>query len=137
MKWDNSFAVGIEAIDNQHKKIFEHLLAIENAVAKRDPWNILRFHLAQLTEYMKFHFAVEESLLEIVTYPDRANHGEAHARLLDQIVELEDQLKKKATGENLVAFFEDWFIRHVLSSDREYAAYVKEEFPALFGRRPA
>lgn len=137
MKWDSSFAVGIEAIDSQHKKIFEHLLAIENAVAKRDPWHILRFHLAQLTEYMKFHFAVEEALLEIVRYPRRADHGDAHARLLDQILELQEQLQQKATGENLVEFFESWFIRHVLSSDREYVAYVKVEFPALFGKRPA
>ena len=43
MKWDSSFETGIDAIDNQHKKIFEHLLAIENSIAKRDPWHILHF----------------------------------------------------------------------------------------------
>jgi hemerythrin-like metal-binding protein len=136
MKWDSSFEIGIETIDNQHKKIFEHLLAIENSVAKRDPWHILRFFLAQLTEYMKFHLAVEEALLEIIRYPDRAAHCTLHARLVDQMVELEDQLQKKASGENLVGFFEDWFIRHVLSSDREYAAYIKEKLPALASMRP-
>ena len=135
MKWDSSFAIGIDAIDNQHKKIFEHLLAIENSVAKRDPWHILHFFLAQLTEYMKFHLAVEEALLEIVRYPDCAQHCDLHARLIDQIAKLEEQLKKNASGENLVGFFEDWFVRHVLSSDREYAAYVKQEFPALYSRR--
>jgi len=88
MKWDSSFAIGIDAIDNQHKKIFEHLLAIENSVAKRDPWHILRFFLAQLTDYMKFHLAVEEALLEIVRYPDCAEHCESHARLIDQMPSL-------------------------------------------------
>jgi hypothetical protein len=48
MKWNNSFALGIEEIDAQHKKIFERLLAIENAVTKRDPWHILRFQLDEL-----------------------------------------------------------------------------------------
>jgi hemerythrin len=33
-----------------------------------------------------------------------------------------------------VTFFEDWFIRHVLGEDRQYAAYVKEEFPGLCGQ---
>ena len=47
---DSSFAIGIEVIDNQHKEIFEHLLAIENSVAKRDPWHIQQFFLAQLAE---------------------------------------------------------------------------------------
>ncbi|TRZ91648.1 MAG: hypothetical protein D4R84_13825 [Rhodocyclaceae bacterium] len=136
MKWDSSFAIGIEAIDDQHQKIFEYLLAIENAMAKRDPWHILRFHLAQLTEYMKFHFAVEQALQEIVRYPDRGDHCAAHAKLLDQIAELEQQLQKKPAGENLVRFFENWFVGHVLSGDRKFAAYVKQEFPALSGRRP-
>jgi hemerythrin-like metal-binding protein len=137
MKWDDSFAIGIEAIDNQHKKIFEHLLAIEKSVAKRDPWHILRFFLAQMSEYMQFHLAVEEALLEIVGYPDRGSHCDSHARLVDQIASLEEKLKQNATGENLVGFFEDWFVRHVLSNDREYAAYVKTEFPALAERQAA
>lgn len=133
MKWDNSFAIGIEAIDKQHKKIFELLLAVENSVAKKDPWHILHFFLTELSEYLKFHLAVEEALLEIIRYPDHAIHCDSHARLIDQVARLQDQLKDKATGENLVGFFEDWFIRHVLASDRDYAAYVGREFPALSG----
>ena len=134
MKWNNSLAIGIEAIDNQHKQIFEHLLAIENSVAKRDPWHILRFLLSQLAEYMKFHLAVEEAMLEIVRYPQRAEHGQAHAKIMEQIAELEKQLQKTGSGADLVSFFEDRFIRHVLADDRQYAAYVREEFPALVGR---
>lgn len=137
MKWDDSFAIGIEAIDNQHKKIFEHLLALENSVIKRDPWHILRFFVAQLSEYMQFHLAVEEALLEIVGYPDRSAHGDSHAKLVAQIASLEEKLKANANGESLVGFFEDWFIRHVLSSDRHYASFVKREFASLAARRAA
>jgi hemerythrin len=134
VKWNSSLAIGIEAIDNQHKKIFEHLLALENSVAKRDPWHIVRFLLSQLAEYMKFHLAVEEAMLEIVRYPQHADHCRAHAKLAEQIAELEKQLQRTGSGENLVSFFEDWFVRHVLSDDRQYADYVKKEFPALYGR---
>ena len=137
MKWDNSFAIGIDAIDNQHRKIFELLLAIENSVAKRDPWHILHFFLTELSEYLKFHLSVEEALLEIVRYPDRAGHCDSHARLIDQVARLEDQLKNKPSGEDLVGFFEDWFVRHVLSNDRDYAAYVKREFSSLVERQAA
>lgn len=135
MKWDSSFAIGIEEIDNQHKKIFEHLLALENSVEKRDPWHILHFFLTELTEYMRFHLAVEEALLEIIRYPDRASHCDSHARLMEQIAKLEEQLKSKATGDNLVGFFEDWFVRHVLASDREYVAYISKTFPGVVGKR--
>jgi hemerythrin len=137
MKWDDSFAIGIDAIDSQHKRIFEHLLALENSVMKRDPWHILRFFLSQLAEYMQFHLAVEEALLEIVGYPDRAAHCDSHANLVAQIASLEQKLKNNATGESLVGFFEDWFVRHVLSSDRDYAAFVKRELASIAERRAA
>ena len=137
MKWDGSFTIGIESIDEQHKKIFERLLAIENSVAKRDPWHILRFLLAQLAESMKFHLAVEEALLEITRYPGLQEHRDAHAKIIELMAELEDKLEHNAPGENLVGFFEHWFVRHVLANDREYARYLKEEFPALGARQPA
>ena len=134
MKWNSSLAIGIEAIDNQHKQIFEHLLALENSVAKRDPWHIVRFLLSQLAEYMKFHLAVEEAMLEIVRYPQHTEHCQAHAKIMDQIADLEKHLQRAGSETNLVGFFEDWFIRHVLSEDRQYADYVKKEFPALLGQ---
>jgi hemerythrin-like metal-binding protein len=134
MKWNNSFAIGIESIDAQHKKIFEHLLALENSVAKRDPWHILSFFLAQLAEYMRFHVAVEEALLEVIRFPARADHSASHERLIDQIAKLEDQLKRNTSGETLVSFFENWFVGHVLSSDREYVAYINKKFPDLLDR---
>ena len=81
MKWDRSFEIGIEAIDNQHKKIFEHLLAVENSMAKRDPWHILHFFLTQLEDYLKFHLAVEEALLEILRYPDIICRSPGHHTL--------------------------------------------------------
>ena len=135
MKWDGSFAIGIEAIDEQHKKIFERLLAIENSVAKRDPWHILHFLLSQLAESMKFHLAVEEALLEITRYPEWQEHRDAHAKIMELMAELEDKLEHNAPGENLVGFFEHWFVRHVLANDREYARYMKEKFPALGARQ--
>lgn len=137
MKWDRKLEIGIDAIDSQHMKIFEHLLALENSVTKRDQWNIVRFFLAQLEEYMKFHLAVEEALLEIICYPNLADHRSAHAGIMNQIKELEKQLNQmhnNASAEKLVSFFENWFIRHVLNDDRRYVEYAKEEFPVLFAR---
>ncbi len=137
MKWNNSLAIGIETIDAQHKKIFEHLLAIENSVTKRDPWHILRFLLVQLADYMKFHLAVEEALLDVVHYPDRARHRGSHADIMSQIAELEAGLERSGSADALVLFFESWFARHVLNEDRDYATFVKKEFPALCVRQPA
>lgn len=126
MKWKAEFLIGIEAIDSQHHKIFQHLLAIENALTKRDPWHIVRYLIAQMADAMKLHLAVEEALLEIIRYPGFEAHCAAHARLKDATVELEERIRDSMSAADLVAFFEGWFIGHVLSADREYAAYAKQ-----------
>lgn len=137
MQWKKSFAIGIDTIDAQHKKIFEHLLAIENAIAKRDPWHILRFLIEQLSDYMKFHLAVEEAMLEIIKFPGREEHLQAHAGIVDQMRELERGLKDHDSPDTLVKFFENWFLRHVLEADREYLRYIRKEMPALLNQPPA
>lgn len=126
MKWKAEFLIGIEAIDRQHKQIFECLLAIENSINKRDSWHVLRFLVAQLAESMKAHFAIEEALLELIQYPDYASHCASHARLAEALDELADRVRENRSAADLVAFFENWFIGHVLSSDREYAAYARQ-----------
>lgn len=135
MKWKAEFLIGIEAIDRQHQQIFERLLAIENSVVKRDSWHVLRFLLAQLAETMKAHFAVEEALLELVQFPGYDDHRAAHARLIEALGELENRVKSSRSADDLVDFFENWFIGHVLSDDREYAAYARRRLapgaPAL------
>ena len=131
MRWDGSFAIGIEVIDEQHRQIFERLLAIENSVAKHDPSHILHFHLSQLAESMKFHLAVEEALLEVTRYPDLQEHRRSHAKIIELMADLEAKLQNNGSGNNLVGFFEHWFVRHVLSNDREYASYMRKAFPAL------
>jgi hemerythrin len=46
-------------------------------------------------------------------------------------------LKQNSRAEDLVHFFENWFLKHVLAGDREYAAYIKQEFPAILEARVA
>jgi hemerythrin len=47
------------------------------------------------------------------------------------MADLETKLQRSGSSDNLVGFFENWFVRHVISSDRDYAAYMKKAFPAL------
>jgi hemerythrin len=53
------------------------------------------------------------------------------------MAELEQKLKHDSSGESLVGFFEDWFLRHVLSGDRDYADYLHLEFPTICRRKAA
>lgn len=130
VKWKNEFLLGIEAIDVQHKAIFERLLALENSIDKRDPWHIIQFFLSEIGEGLKFHLAVEDALLESLAYPGLEQHRSSHQHLFEGLAELERRVKdevlnKPSSSESLVAFFELWFVSHVLSEDHQFADYVK------------
>jgi hemerythrin len=64
-------------------------------------------------------------------YPGRLGHNEAHAGILEQIAELERGMKDNPSADNLVRFFENWFLKHVLQGDREYVAFIRNEMPQL------
>ena len=124
MEWKPEYAIGIARIDAQHRRIFEHLLAVEHSKESRDPRDIQRYFLSQLSDVLIRHFEIEETLLEAVRYPDLARHAAGHARLTEHLHELEQRVLAAPTAADLVHFFEDWFIRHVLADDRDYARYI-------------
>ena len=124
MHWKNEYAIGIDAIDRQHETIFENMLTIENSLVKKDPWNIVRFQILELERYMSFHFAVEESLLQIICYPEASEHKVSHEKLIEALREFEKKVKDSRSVNDLVFFFEDWFLDHVMSEDKQFVDYA-------------
>lgn len=131
IQWKEEFCIGIAPIDAQHRAIFEKMLSLENGIEKRDPWHVQQFFIADLTTTLKFHLAVEESLLEIVGYPKLEVHRREHDHLGKAIIELEQKVRHSNHVNSLLDFFQDWFVRHVLGNDREYAAYLKDRLQAF------
>ena len=125
LKWKPEYCIGIERIDRQHEEIFNRLLALENSIAKQDVWHIQRFFIAEVADYLKFHFSVEEALLEILGHSGLAEHSSGHAQLSASIAELERSIRESSSTEHLVAFFENWFVRHVLEDDQVFSVYAK------------
>ncbi len=123
--WKPDFLTGINAIDSEHHEIFDRLLAVEHAMVKRDPWHIMQFLLADVAHAMKFHFAVEEALLEMIGFPEREAHRQLHLKLTLELTELERKIKKDNSPTDLVHFFEEWFVKHVLVEDRRFIDFAQ------------
>ena len=132
MLWKQEYSLGIAAVDREHEKIFENMLAIEDSLEKQDPWHIVHFHIIELERYMSFHFAVEEALLQIIRYPERDHHQASHEKLIDAIHDFEKSVKESRSTKDLVVFFEEWFVSHVLSEDKSFVSYANKclaQFP--------
>jgi hemerythrin-like metal-binding protein len=124
--WKDSFALGIEEIDLQHRKLLGYLNeCMYFGAAKRDDVDI-RGLLDELRSYASSHFAAEEKLMRDINFPGLEAHLKQHQLFNDQVAELERTAGsgQKQGASSLGAFLRDWYLQHILEQDKRYAAYT-------------
>ena len=114
------FALGIAEIDAQHMRLFELLKEIKswNGTDLETPANM--DVLSLLADYAKTHFAVEESVMRMLRYPDTSAHIADHERFLKALDIFHHRLKNGDRGVNLGVFIGSWLIDHIDRVDRKY-----------------
>ena len=130
--WKKEFETGIEAIDNQHKKLIDIAARLYDLVKldeNVDCYDDITELLRELLDYTKYHFEYEEKLFGEKEYPvrDTFKHIGEHKIF---VMEIEKTLNKniddnqrKVTKE-LIVFLTDWLINHILKIDMKYVDYI-------------
>ncbi len=128
IKWSEEYSIGIEYIDQDHKKLLHLLNQFSIAYDYAQCEEFEREALTELVSYTKYHFKREEKLMEDYGYPGLAEHREEHQAMIDTV---EDYVKiyneqghdslKQVT--NLLTF---WLINHIKESDKQYRDYLQE-----------
>lgn len=127
MNWDDAFSVGIPEIDQQHMVIVECLSLVEEAVASniaKNRWMAMHSALVSLSDYIRIHFAVEESLMRIHGYPEFANHLDEHRAFASDLRRMQEKSLKADVSEEMAAALGKWLHEHIMVSDRQYADYL-------------
>ncbi|XZG71349.1 bacteriohemerythrin [Chitinibacteraceae bacterium HSL-7] len=121
IEWNDSLSVGIQEIDEQHKVLVELLNQLYTAIHERHAREACHDILRQLVEYTRIHFAVEESLMRILGYPDYEPHKAKHEALIDQIHQFEQRVAAgEAVSFELLHFLRNWLTGHIVEGDMRY-----------------
>ena len=76
-------------------------------------------------KFVKFHFAVEESLMQIVGYPRFVAHRAEHQYVLEQFEILERRVLPEEVKGELLPLVHAWLFRHIIiDSDTPFARYA-------------
>ncbi len=125
-EWKDSYSVGIESIDNQHKKLINLINQLQTAVDYSTGELFEREALDELVEYTVTHFHYEEEMMEEHQYPEfeahRAKHDEMVGRvnrLLEEYPGNPDAVMAKAVG-----YLKNWLIKHINGTDKEYSEFL-------------
>jgi hemerythrin len=125
VEWSDVLSVGIEEINDQHKVLVGLVNEMHEAIAQRHGSQAVRDILARLTDYTRIHFAVEESLMRILGYPDYDEHKAQHSELIREVGELQNKVDagKASISFELMHFLKVWLTKHIMESDQRYGEF--------------
>ncbi|MGB9604440.1 MAG: bacteriohemerythrin [Bryobacteraceae bacterium] len=125
LEWKAEYSVGVARIDAQHRKLFDYVNELEQAMRKGQGRQVLDKVLGNLTAYTREHFATEEELMLKTGYPELGPHKAAHDGFVRRIEEFRCQHQAGEVGVTveLVSSLGDWVRNHVLGMDRKYAPH--------------
>ncbi|GFP75356.1 bacteriohemerythrin [Clostridium fungisolvens] len=124
--WKPEFELGMEKIDNEHKKLFEiankgyELLVNDFYVDKYD--RIMEI-IVELRDYAQFHFSAEEEYLASIGYKKLFTHKIEHDSFIQKVsnVNLNDvDSNQDKYVQDLLDFIVIWIKEHIMEKDREY-----------------
>ncbi|MDR2068710.1 MAG: bacteriohemerythrin [Spirochaetaceae bacterium] len=128
VEWDDRYSVGIPLVDEQHKELVNMTNALYEACLAGD--EAARAYFLQAihgtVDYVKYHFAAEEKILENVRYPDIIEHKRAHESFVKKIFEDVKSFEagKKFVPNVFVRYLKDWILTHIAVEDKRYAEYI-------------
>jgi hemerythrin len=126
LNWSESYSVGIEKIDRQHKKIVSFLNELFEAMQTGQGKDVLGKVLADLVIYTKTHFATEEQLMAQADFPDFRKHKEIHEKMAAKVLDLNQQYRDGVVNSpiQITKFLKKWLTSHISETDKKYGPFL-------------
>jgi len=128
LEWDASFATGVSTFDQQHRKLFDMVNELADAMQQKKSKEAIGRVLNGLAEYTVNHFADEERSFAQSRYPEEKEHKAMHKKLVDQVVELIGKFNAGETllTQDVINFLQDWLINHIKGTDKKYGPHLNK-----------
>lgn len=131
LQWDNRLSVGIEGIDNQHKKLLERLNILLDAVAMGRSVQEIKNTIKFLELYVKIHFETEEKYMVKYKYPRFKEHKEQHSDFRETVLDFKKNFEVHGISHNLIEKIQEllwnWYQHHVIHSDQIFGKFLLEQ----------
>lgn len=131
MQWDESLAVGVGLIDEQHKQLIKRLDDLAKAVGENQGPTAVASTLSFLSEYTEFHFSEEEKHMAALNYPgladQKAMHQEFRTVLKSLDVDFETDGASDFLAKQVDTFLITWLAKHIQQSDSKFGKFLQNQ----------
>ncbi|MDD4004494.1 MAG: hemerythrin family protein [Elusimicrobiaceae bacterium] len=129
LEWTPALATGNDAIDAQHKELFDRANAFAKTIAGGGEQPDAESIIAFMDDYARLHFADEEKLLEAHAYPEMAVHKAQHAYFMRNLANIERTYAAQGASEELTELLyrhiTSWLLAHIQKSDGAWAVWLR------------
>ncbi len=121
--WNDSYSVKVALCDQQHKKLFEIINQLADAMRVGKGNEIVSKTVGELLQYTRTHFQQEEALLKRAAYPQLAPHQEQHKKFVADVEGLLKQTRegRAANSIQVLNLLRDWLVNHIQKTDKAYS----------------
>ena len=127
MPSDRIHLLSVPELDEDHIALAYIIAELEAAEESEAPTAECLSIIARLIEAVREHFTSEECVMAFDQYPLLEQHREEHRRELAFIENVGKELSNgMALRKETILSIWDWSLRHIVTSDRAYAEYVRE-----------
>jgi hemerythrin len=136
-EWKDTFTVGIEELDVQHRGLLDLINEIGDLADAQDTVRSAAFGaLNAMIRYAENHFRTEEGYLERYGYPEYRQQKEQHEAFVNSVFSMAQELEEESSLSlgTIILYLEDWYADHVTGTDQAYKEFLSskiEEDPKL------
>jgi hemerythrin len=129
LKWKNKYSVNVAEIDEQHKKLFDLVNAMYDAMHAGKGSDMIGTVIEEFVDFTDYHFKAEERLLLQHGYPDFEEHKVMHDALVRKAQSIKEAFDSgnSPTTIEVMLLLANWLNLHILDEDQKYKPYVEGE----------
>ena len=128
--WNDTYSVGVPALDDQHKKLVSMINQLADCHAARNCGSSGAFHevLSRMFDYSQVHFKAEEDYLRRIGYPQLADQKIEHAAFVGKMAAFSMAAAEGVPDEVAVhRYLKAWLLSHILESDMQYRSFAESK----------
>ena len=132
--WKDSYLVGIELIDNQHKRLFEAITSLKDNLGHLEETSYkeqLQATITFLKDYCIHHFNDEQNHMQSIGFKGYDEHKKKHDKLLGDVGEYGIKLVETdfdhEVVESFLGFLVTWLIYHIGVEDQQIPKKVRTD----------
>lgn len=123
---DSNHTVGIPEVDAQHEEIRALVGSLRDMIAAEDRRHLVHPTLKRLNQLLATHFQYEESLMQMVSYPDLPQHRKIHERILQLFEDYFAHPPAADDHDRLGRLIGDKVLGHLIDHDAHMTDMVRE-----------